>query len=112
MLSCQHNRISDKAMPVFFHFGNFSGLIFRAAIVVNDSNATTQLRDKTLFNQLNFEKNRESLNFTATEMAISDSVTVSIGEATSGAFRVIFFVRADVRSYIIAKSLEGVDYSD
>lgn len=35
---------------------------------------------------------------TATEMAISDSVTVSIGEETSGAFNVIFFVRADVRS--------------
>ena len=35
---------------------------------------------------------------TATEIAISDSVTVSMGEETSGAFKVIFLVRADVRS--------------
>lgn len=32
-------------------------------------------------------------------MAISDSVTVSMGEETRGAFRVIFFVNAEVKSY-------------
>ncbi len=31
-------------------------------------------------------------------MAISDSVTVSMGEETRGAFRVIFLVNADVKS--------------
>lgn len=32
-------------------------------------------------------------------MAIPDSLTVSMGEDTSGVFRVICLVRADVRSY-------------
>lgn len=35
---------------------------------------------------------------TAIAMAISDSVTVSMGEDTSGAFKLIFFVSAEVRS--------------
>lgn len=35
---------------------------------------------------------------TAIAMAIPASVTVSIGEETSGVFRVIFLVRAEVRS--------------
>ena len=35
---------------------------------------------------------------TAIEMAISDSVTVSIGEETSGDLRDIFLVSAEVRS--------------
>lgn len=35
---------------------------------------------------------------TAIEIAISDSVTVSIGDETNGAFRVILFVSGDVRS--------------
>lgn len=38
---------------------------------------------------------------TAIPMAICDSVTVSIGEETSGDFRVIFLVRAEVRSWNI-----------
>jgi hypothetical protein len=32
-------------------------------------------------------------------MAIDDSVTVSIGEEMRGVFRVIFLVRAEVRSW-------------
>ena len=40
---------------------------------------------------------------TAMPMAICDSVTVSIGEETSGAFSVILFVRADVRSCTVNK---------
>ena len=32
-------------------------------------------------------------------IAILDSVTVSMGDDTRGAFKVIFFVRADVKSY-------------
>ena len=48
--------------------------------------------------QFNRQK-QKYLKLTATEMAISDSVTVSMGEATSGALRVIFLVRADVRSW-------------
>lgn len=35
---------------------------------------------------------------TAIAMAIPASVTVSIGEETSGVFRVIFLVRAEVKS--------------
>lgn len=35
---------------------------------------------------------------TAIAMAIPASVTVSMGEETSGVFRVIFLVRAEVRS--------------
>jgi hypothetical protein len=46
MLSSQHNRVPDESMPIFFYFGNFSSLIFRATIVVNDSNTTTQLKTK------------------------------------------------------------------
>lgn len=43
---------------------------------------------------------RSEYQLTATDMAISDSVTVSIGEETSGAFSVIFFVSAEVRSFM------------
>lgn len=43
-----------------------------------------------------------SLNFaamlTAIAMAISDSVTVSMGDETSGAFRMIFLVNGELRS--------------
>lgn len=35
---------------------------------------------------------------TAIQIAISDSVTVSIGDDTSGTLRVIFFVNGDVKS--------------
>lgn len=35
---------------------------------------------------------------TAIEIAISDSVTVSMGEETNGAFIAIFFVSCEVRS--------------
>lgn len=38
------------------------------------------------------------LVLTAIAMAIPASVTVSMGEETSGVFRVIFLVRAEVRS--------------
>lgn len=37
-------------------------------------------------------------------IAICDSVTVSIGEDISGAFKVIFLVKAEVKSYIRTKS--------
>jgi len=37
-------------------------------------------------------------------MAMSDSVTVSIGDETSGVFIVICLVRADVRSYKESKT--------
>ena len=40
---------------------------------------------------------------TAIAIAISDSVTVSIGDDTSGAFRLIFLVRAEVRSCHVDK---------
>lgn len=40
-----------------------------------------------------------SVPLTAIAMAIPDSVTVSMGEDTSGVFRVICLVRADVKSY-------------
>lgn len=36
---------------------------------------------------------------TAIAIAISDSVTVSMGEETSGAWRIIFLVRAEVKSF-------------
>lgn len=40
----------------------------------------------------------EKKKLTAIAMAMSDSVTVSIGEDTNGAFRVIIFVNLHVRS--------------
>lgn len=39
-----------------------------------------------------------SRRLTAIAMAIPASVTVSMGEETNGVFRVIFLVRAEVRS--------------
>lgn len=82
-------------MPVSLDFGYFIGLIFRATVVVNYSNPSTKLRNDTIVVCVNNLKNKLH---TATEMAISDSVTVSIGEETKGALRVIFLVSADVKS--------------
>lgn len=41
---------------------------------------------------------RNPMRLTAIAMAIPASVTVSMGEETSGVFSVIFLVRAEVRS--------------
>lgn len=43
---------------------------------------------------------------TAIAIAISDSVTVSIGDDTRGAFKVIFLVKADVSS---CNQLQGIN---
>ena len=45
------------------------------------------------------EKVRSSSILTAIAMAMEDSVTVSIGDEIRGVFRVIFLVRAEVRSW-------------
>lgn len=64
--------------------------------MMNNSNASTKLNNNKVFKARNKTSNEVH---TATEMAISDSVTVSIGEETNGALSVIFLVRADVKSY-------------
>lgn len=52
---------------------------------------------------------------TAIAIAISDSVTVSMGEETSGAWSIIFLVRAEVKSYTLhdkhTESLYEYNYS-
>lgn len=52
---------------------------------------------------------------TAIAIAISDSVTVSMGEETSGAWSIIFLVRAEVKSYTLhdkhTESLNEYKYS-
>ena len=104
MLGCKYNRISNETVSIFLHFGNLGGLVLGAAVMMNHTDSSTQLIDNSY--QYKFQ-HRCKYQLTATEMAISDSVTVSIGEETRGAFNVIFFVSADVRSFMAEKHCYG-----
>lgn len=61
--------------------------------MVNYSDASAELQNCGLLGETYF-----FFNSTAIAIAISASVTVSIGDETNGAFRVIRFVSCEVRS--------------
>lgn len=49
MLGGENDRVADEAVPVAFDFGNFASLEFGAAIVVDDTDSTAQLKIKPIF---------------------------------------------------------------
>ncbi|KAH9416686.1 hypothetical protein DERP_012154 [Dermatophagoides pteronyssinus] len=71
-------------MFVFFHFHHFLCLKFCCTIVVDDTDTTTELYEQNNNQNLIIIYPYQSILLTAIAMAISDSVTVSIGDDTSG----------------------------
>ena len=67
--------------------------VLNSICIMTQSCIHTQIRRVCLSNGL-----KEQAIFTAIEIAMRDSVTVSMGDDTRGAFSEIFFVRADVKS--------------
>lgn len=99
MIRAENNRIPDKAVLVFLDLLNLGSLVLRSAVVVNNTNATAKLLIKYCQLSVKCILAFTEKRLTAIAIAMSDSVTVSMGDETKGAFSVIFLVNADVRSW-------------
>lgn len=90
------------------HFAHFVCLELRCAVVMDKANTACELQDEETGEGVSDHRHAwargargvlyGSGELTAIAMAMPASVTVSIGEETSGVLRVIFLVRAEVRS--------------
>lgn len=91
--------ISNKTVLVLFDLVHLIGLVLCGTIVMDDSNSSTQLQQEEKKVSL-FHINCAAIQkrLTASAIAISDSVTVSMGDETSGALRVISLVSGDDNS--------------